>query len=135
MDRKQTAKDLFLQGYNCAQAVCAAFSDVAGLSAEQMLKISVAFGGGFLHGNSLCGALAGVGIVLGCIFGETDADGKKRFLERFQGVVARFERDFGGLNCRELKPAAVLKGECEPKPCMIYVLWCVDVIEEMLCKD
>jgi len=135
MSRKERAQDLFLQGYNCAQAVCEVFAGEAGLSAEQMLKLSVSFGGGFLHGGNICGALTGVGIVLGCVFGEADADGKKRFFERFQSVLVRFEKDFGAVNCRELKPAATALLEYPQKPCLVYVFWCIDLIEELLCKN
>ena len=40
------AKELFEQGYNCAQAVLLAFEDVTGLDTETAAKLSSSFGGG-----------------------------------------------------------------------------------------
>ena len=37
---------LFHEGYNCSQAVTAAFAREMGVSEEQALKLSVGFGGG-----------------------------------------------------------------------------------------
>ena len=41
------AGEYFQQGYNCCQAVAAAFSDAAGLPRDVMLRLSCPFGGGF----------------------------------------------------------------------------------------
>ena len=45
-DRIQRAVELFRQGYNCSQSVCAAFADEYGYTFEQALRMSAAFGGG-----------------------------------------------------------------------------------------
>ena len=139
MDRKKVAKDLLLQGYNCAQAVAAAFADAGGYTFEQAIKLNIAGGTGFLHGGHLCGALTGMGFALGGIFGETDADGKKRFRERFEGLLKDFEKKFGNVNCCVLKPSAMSfecpfasKEECAAKACLVYVLTCVDTVEQLL---
>lgn len=46
MDHSILAAQLFLDGYNCAQAVAVAFSDVTGLAPQQAAKPVSAFGGG-----------------------------------------------------------------------------------------
>ena len=51
MDHGIKAAELFLQGYNCAQAVAVAFSDVTGLTPEFSAKMASSFGGGI---DSFC---------------------------------------------------------------------------------
>jgi len=67
MDRQQKAYECFKEGYNCAQAVIMAFSDVLPIDEQLLLKISSAFGGGFARTRNLCGAVAGIGMVLGVL--------------------------------------------------------------------
>ena len=38
MERQYYAAELFLEGYNCTQAVCIAFCDVTGLTKRQAAK-------------------------------------------------------------------------------------------------
>lgn len=46
MDHKTAAEKYFLAGFNCAQAVFAAYCDVTGLPEETALRLSSSFGGG-----------------------------------------------------------------------------------------
>ncbi|MBO5859485.1 MAG: C-GCAxxG-C-C family protein, partial [Clostridia bacterium] len=46
MTRPEKAKELFENGYNCAQAVFCAFEDVTGMEHETALRFSAGFGGG-----------------------------------------------------------------------------------------
>ena len=84
MDHSFFAADLFLQGYNCAQAVAVAFCDVTGLNKEQTAKMVSAFGGGMGRMREVCGAVSGMFFVLGTLYGydnaDADADGKKKKL-------------------------------------------------------
>ena len=45
MNHAELAKEYFLKGYNCAQAVFVAFCDVTGMSEETALRLSSSFGG------------------------------------------------------------------------------------------
>jgi C_GCAxxG_C_C family probable redox protein len=143
MDRKQKAKELFLRGYSCSQAVAGAFHDLTGLTQEQLLKASVAFGGGFLQSGNLCGALSGAAIILGLTRGEYDIDGKKRFANEFKPLSEEFERQNGSINCcmllenkeKNLLNADFLSAteeEYNQKPCLKYVLDCVEFVERKL---
>ena len=58
MDRKEKATGYHNQGYNCCQAVAAAFSDVTGLGEAQSLAAGGGFGGGLRCGE-ICGAVSG----------------------------------------------------------------------------
>ena len=60
MNRAERANAYHNSGYNCCQAVAAAFSDVTGLSEAQSLAIGGGFGGGLRCGE-ICGAVIGGG--------------------------------------------------------------------------
>jgi uncharacterized protein YycO len=55
MDHSEAARALFGQGYNCAQAVFAAFCDETGMDMETALRLSSSFGGG-MAGCGRCAA-------------------------------------------------------------------------------
>ena len=42
----EKAKQLFMEGYNCSQAVLGAFCEECGMDFETAMKISSSFGGG-----------------------------------------------------------------------------------------
>ena len=59
-ERGARAREYFLEGYNCCQAVLLAFSDVLednGQASEELLKtIGSGFGGGFARLREVCGS-------------------------------------------------------------------------------
>ena len=52
-------------GCNCAQAVACAFCDYAGISEDEMKKITQGFAVGMGTMEGSCGAIAGAAVVLG----------------------------------------------------------------------
>ena len=60
MSRADIAKQNFLKGYTCAQAVLLAFSDITGADEETAMKISLPFGGGMGRMRLTCGAVSGM---------------------------------------------------------------------------
>ena len=58
------AKELFKKGYNCSQAVFAAFCDQTGLDFDTSLKIASSFGGGMGRLREVCGAVSGMLMVV-----------------------------------------------------------------------
>ena len=77
-DRIQRAVELFRQGYNCSQSVCAAFADEYGYTFEQALRMSASFGGGIGRMRMTCGAACGMFILAGL---EKIGKGKKRIID------------------------------------------------------
>ncbi|MBQ2591308.1 MAG: C_GCAxxG_C_C family protein, partial [Paludibacteraceae bacterium] len=57
--RRNKAVELFKSGFNCAQAVAIAYSDVLGMSDEEAAKVSGSFGGGMGRMGEVCGTLSG----------------------------------------------------------------------------
>jgi len=52
------AVDFFMKGYNCSQAVFAAFCSVVKMEEEKALCLASGFGGGFGRLREVCGASA-----------------------------------------------------------------------------
>ena len=67
MDHGERAAELFLQGYNCAQAVAVAFCDVTGLEPDFTARMASSFGGGMGRMREVCGAVSGMLMVAGLV--------------------------------------------------------------------
>jgi len=101
----ELAKELFKKGYNCSQAVFAAFCDETGLDMDTALKLSSSFGGGMGRLREVCGAVSGMFMVVGMKYGYTDPDDKIAKAEHYkliQQLAKSFEDENGSIICREL---------------------------------
>lgn len=105
MDRAEQAAQLFLQGYNCAQAVAVAFSDLTGLSPELSAKMASSFGGGMGRMREVCGAVSGMLLVTSLLYGYDQPEndqGKKELYKLVQNLAEQFRQQNGSIICREL---------------------------------
>ena len=57
-NKDEQAKELFLNGYNCAQAVFCTFAKELGIDDKTALKLSACFGGGLGRQREVCGAVS-----------------------------------------------------------------------------
>ena len=95
MSHSEIARQLFLDGYNCSQAVLCAFEDVTGLDRETAAKLSSSFGGGMGRMREVCGCVSGALMVLGmvCGYGDPEDQGSHgsavRSLLRFIRIAGR----------------------------------------------
>ena len=105
MDHGMKAAELFLSGYNCAQAVAVAFCDVTGLEERQAARMASAFGGGMGRLREVCGAVSGMLMVLSYLYGyDTPGDdiSKKRLYGEVQALAGAFRAENGSIICREI---------------------------------
>ena len=105
MDHGERGAELFLQGYNCAQAVAVAFCDVTGLTPDFSAKMASSFGGGMGRMREVCGAVSGMLMVAGLIYGyDTPGDdvSKKKHYALVQELAGRFRQEVGSIVCREI---------------------------------
>ena len=105
------AKELFLEGYNCAQAVVCAFEEELCIDKETLLMMVSPFGGGMGRMREVCGAFSGMLTVAGLKFGYTDPKGTEAKAELYkfvQTLAAEFKSANGKdtIICRELLGAA-----------------------------
>jgi C_GCAxxG_C_C family probable redox protein len=105
MNRETTAVEYFRKKFNCSQSVLTVFGPEYGLSEDQCLKLSCAFGGGMGRQQHTCGAVTGALIVLGLKYGKAmgDPEEKKQFTYlKTQEFFTEFIKLNGSSNCREL---------------------------------
>lgn len=105
MDHGMKAAELFLSGYNCAQAVAVAFHGELGLTEAQAAKMASAFGGGMGRMREVCGAVSGMLMVAGLLYGyDTPGDDtvKKAHYALVQELSAKFREEVGSIVCREI---------------------------------
>ena len=104
MSRAERAKEYFLQGYACSQAVALAFADVMGLEEATISKIMLPFGGGVGRLRMTCGAVSGMAAVVGmvCADAENTPQNKQKTYAIVQELCAEFKRETSSLICAEL---------------------------------
>ena len=105
MNHEQLATQYFLDGYNCAQAVFLAFAPEVGLEPDLALRLSSSFGGGLGKLREVCGAVSGMLMAAGALYGyTTPADDvvKGQHYALVQELAGRFRSVHGALTCREL---------------------------------
>lgn len=104
-ERVARAREYFTSGYNCAQAVVMAFSDIMSLDEVGAARIAAPFGGGMGRMREVCGAVSGMTMVAGAISPATDP---KNMVERknnyalVQHFAAMFREQNGDIVCRRL---------------------------------
>ena len=104
MSRAEKAKEYFMQGYTCSQAVAMSFVDVMGLGEDTVMKSMLPFGGGLGRLRLTCGAVSGMAFVIGALYGSAnnDAENKKEVYAIVQMLGKRFQEKYGTLLCSEL---------------------------------
>ena len=105
MTHAEKAYEAFKSGCNCAQAVAVAFCDLTGLTEAQAARMASAFGGGMGRMREVCGAVSGMFLVLGILYGYDDpkADAaKKQLYTQVQALAEEFKKEAGSIICREI---------------------------------
>ena len=141
----ERARALFMEGYNCAQAVACAFCDETGLGFDETARMASSFGGGLGRLREVCGVVSGAALVLGIVKGYADPKdyaAKKAHYALIQAFTRRFTEKNGSIICRELLAGtgASLGGEPEPRtpefyekrPCPALAECAARIVEEML---
>ena len=119
MTHAEQAQALFMQGYNCAQAVFAAFCDETGLTQQQALKLASGFGGGVSGMREVCGAVSGLTLTLSAIYGYDVPDDRAAKLALYHGVqeaAERYRAENGSIICRELLGLSQDVKKVDPAP-------------------
>lgn len=99
------AKELFMSGYNCSQAVLLAFDDVTGLDNKTAAMLASSFGGGMGRLREVCGAVSAMFMIAGLTGGYTDPKGKAEKAVHYaviQKLADDFKKENRSIICREL---------------------------------
>lgn len=112
----QKARELFEEGYNCAQSVVLAFEDTTKLDTKTAAMLSSSFGGGMGRLREVCGAVSGMFTVAGILKGYDDPKATKEKADHYaliQELAHSFKKENGSYICRELLD---LPGASNPVP-------------------
>lgn len=126
-DRIQTAVALRNEkGYNCAQAVLAAYADLFGLDEPTALKIAEGFGTGMGGLGETCGAVTAAYMLIGLMnaTGTPDKTVRADTYEKVREFAAAFARRHKTTVCRELKGGNV--------PCPVCIQTAAELFEETM---
>lgn len=143
MTRKEQAIAYFKNGCNCAQAVLLTFSDLTGFDKKTALRLAAPFGGGFGRQREVCGAVSGMCLVAGVLYGYDDLqdkDVKAAHYAAIQELCAEFRLRAGGsIICRELlkqegadhapTPSARTAAYYQKRPCAELVGEAADILD------
>jgi C_GCAxxG_C_C family probable redox protein len=143
MNHGAKAAQLFLNGYNCAQAVAVAFSDLTGFDEQTSARMVSSFGGGMGRLREVCGAVSGMLFVLGILYGYDDPgdnEGKKELYTQVQSLAEQFRKEFGTIICRELlnnppadpNPTARTESFYHQRPCARYVALAAQLLDDFI---
>lgn len=152
--RKEKAVRLFKEGFNCAQSVFAAYSDLYGMDEDTALRISSSFGAGMGRMREVCGTCSGMFLVAGLESGSTtgkDIEGKKQNYDMVQLLAEEFKKRNGTIICKELlglanpqvttvefketQPEARTESYYAKRPCVQLVEDAAEILESTILKE
>ncbi len=141
-EKQKKGSALFKQGYNCAQAVFAVFSEEYGVDETTALRLAEPFGGGLGRQRLTCGAVAAACMALGLARSGGTSDSKQKTYEEVNDYCNQFRAKNGSIICRELlEGTTVTKGIApeertteyyKKRPCGEYVTDAIGILEAYL---
>lgn len=143
---EKKACELFSSGYNCAQAVFAAFSDLTGISEKDSAMMISAFGGGMSGQRRICGTVSAMLMVAGCLTGYSEADdydGKVKLYKNGAALAKEFESLFSTQICSELlrgiklspTPSVRDAEYYKVRPCVKFCAAAANILDNWLVKE
>lgn len=148
MTREEIARNLFTEGYNCAQATFGAYADQLGLDKETAMRLASSFGGGMGKMREVCGAVTGALLAYGMLKGYSDPKdltAKSEHYRMIQNFMKSFQEENGSYLCRDLlngcasdhdhRPEARSEAYYRKRPCVDCVGSAVRLLDAMLTEN
>lgn len=129
--RAEKARELYLEGYNCAQAVALAFADLTGTDVETVKLASAPFGGGMGRMGEVCGAVSGMLMTLSFVRRRDTLDAREKaaLYNEERMIAERFRTRAGSILCRDLLMMRAGKKEGGGLACPDIVALAAEIIE------
>ena len=121
-----------------------AFNDITGLDDKTALRLSSPFGGGIGRMREVCGAVSGMYMVLGLLYGyeepgEKDCN-KKALYKEVQDLADKFRAECGSILCREIlknppsdpNPTPRTAEFYAKRPCARMVMTAARILDEFI---
>ena len=147
MTHVDKARELFLSGCSCSQAVFGAFALELGIELDTAMKLTSSFGGGLGGSRELCGAVSGMLMVAGLRWGysETgDNEVKTAHYARTRRLLERFKEVHGTTTCSELlsdlehlseNPSERTPEYYKTRPCVRFVETAAAILVQEMAKE
>lgn len=148
MSRREEAVNCFKSGYNCAQSMVTAYSDLLPGDRKSFVRLASAFGGGMGRLREVCGAVTGMFMVAGLLYGyegpET-GEPKAALYGKIQELAKQFEEKYGTILCRELLELKVKHDDAAPearteayyrsRPCERIIADAAEILERFIAEN
>ncbi len=140
-ERSAAARQYFTQGYNCAQSVVLAYSDIMGVAPQTLATLSAPFGGGMGRLREVCGAVSGMVMIAGVLapaYDPSQKDAKTANYKLVQLLCEEFRAQNRSIVCRELLGLSQIKDDPTPsdrtpeyykkRPCADLVAMAAEIV-------
>jgi C_GCAxxG_C_C family probable redox protein len=104
-NRVNKAKELFTQGYNCAQSVFIAFADMYNISEEMAMKMTLSLGSGMGGLKQTCGAATAIFLLAGLETEDkslTNRENMRNTYKLVRSLAAELVKVNGSIVCGQL---------------------------------
>lgn len=141
MTRAERARENFLHGDTCAQAVLAAFSDLTEADEGTLRALSRPFGGGMGRLRLTCGCVTGGTMAIGLFFPDLPKSGLYALVQEY---ARRYAERYGSVICAQLLAGAGVEADASPaaeartpeyykkRPCPELVYGAAELLETLL---
>lgn len=145
MSRGDRAKENFMKGNSCAQAVLLAFSDLFDADERTIKSVAAPFGAGMGRLRLTCGSVSGMMMAFGWIVG--DRLSKNQLYAAVQELSRRFSARNGSVICGELLRGKGIEASTSPqaeertaeyykkRPCPELCFDAAEILEEYLTEQ
>jgi len=148
MTHAEKARDLFLEGYSCSQAVFIAYCDLTGIDEKTAALIASSFGGGMGRMREVCGAVSGMFMAVGILYGYDDPSAtseKTAHYARIQELARRFKERNTSIICRDILGKIAVDKSFIPqernekyystRPCAKMVYDAAEILEQYIAEQ
>ena len=141
----ERAMSLFKEGYNCAQAVFMSFSEETGIDEKTAARLASSFGGGIGRMREVCGAVSGMMMVVGLLYGFEPSEGsaaKSAHYHLVQELAEQFRQQAGSIICREIlknppadpNPSPRTAEYYANRPCARMVMLAAEILDRYIAE-
>ena len=147
-DHADKACELFAGGFNCAQSVFVAFTDVTGMYKDLAMRLSSSFGAGMGRMREVCGACSAMFMIAGILYGtgeDCSHEDKTEHYKRIQQLAAEFTAEHNTIICRELLKELSVTSTPEPekrtekyykvRPCVRFVRTAAEILDRYISEN
>lgn len=146
MTKGDIAKNYFLAGYNCAQAVAMSFADEMNMDELLVARLVSGYGGGMGRMREVCGAVSGMVFVISALYGYDQGsqnEEKAQLYSYIQQIADEYRSKNGSIICRQLlgldngaapspTPDARTPEYYKKRPCSQLVEEAADILDHFL---